>query len=98
MRRYTAPLFAALITAGAATIIATSACSRAQALESFELGERDHILAEAIGCHAECRMVGVKRTCTIRDYGCKAVCMDVPECNTMGKGTPKICAIMKTTR
>ena len=96
MRRYTSPLLAALITGGAVLVIAASGCQRAQALESFDLGERDRIIAEAPNCKVECRAVGsFRRTCMIRDPDCKAVCQDFPECNVMGKGTPKVCAIMR---
>ncbi len=95
MREYTRPLLAVAIGAAAAAVVAVS--GTALAMESFELGEHDHIIAESPGCHVECRALGgVKRICTINSYDCKAVCMDLPECNVQGRGIPKVCAIMKT--
>lgn len=97
MREYTTPLLAVAIGAAAAAVVALSGCGKALAMESFELGERDHIIAESPGCHVECRVLGgLKRVCTINAYDCKAVCMELPECNVQGRGVPKVCAIMKT--
>lgn len=71
--------------------------SRVQADESFTLGERDRIIAENPGCHADCRVRSPSlRTCTIRDFDCRAVCVEVPECGGMGKKIPRVCAIVKT--
>ncbi len=97
MRRYKTPLFAAALSAAAVWLVAVSGCSRASALESFDLGEHDHLLAEAPGCAAECRAFGTRRTCTVREYDCKVVCMDVPDCRVAGQ-IPKVCAIMPTRR
>ncbi len=98
MRAYKTPFLAAVIGAAAVAVVAFSGwVQNARAMESFELGQYDHILAESPGCHVECRALGgVKRICTINAYDCKAVCMELPECNVNGRGAPKVCAIMKT--
>ncbi len=97
MRHYTAPLITAAIGACAVVVVALSGGTPARAMETFDLGERDHILAESPGCHVECRALGgVRRVCTINNQDCRAVCMEVPECDVMGRGAPKICAILKT--
>ncbi len=91
MRWYIAPVVA---TAAVLAIVA-SGCGRAEALESFVLDEHDHIIAEAPGCYADCRVMGSRRTCTIRDFGCRVVCKTLPECRTAGGGPVKACAIVR---
>lgn len=71
--------------------------SRVQATETFMLGEHDRIIAENPGCHAECRIQSpTLRICTIRDFDCRAVCIEVPECGSIAKKAPRVCAIIKT--
>lgn len=71
--------------------------SRVQAIETFTLGEHDRIIAENPGCHAECRVqTPALRNCTIRDFDCRAVCMEVPECGNVARKAPRVCAIVKT--
>jgi hypothetical protein len=76
----------------------SSGCSRAQAVESFELGEHDKLLAEAPGCWAECRRLGPRRLCTVKDYDCKPICQVVPECKPDGMNMLKVCVVMKGQR
>jgi hypothetical protein len=97
VRRYTIPLLSGLAGAAVTALLFLGHAS-AGPMNTFELGERDHIIAEAPGCHVECRALGgFKRTCTIRDSECKPVCQDLPECNSPTRGIPKVCAIMRTT-
>ncbi len=72
-----------------------SGCSRAQAFESFELGEHDKLIAEAPGCWAECKNLGGRRLCTLKDYDCKPICQVVPECKPDGMHMLKVCVVMK---
>jgi hypothetical protein len=99
VRRYTTPLLTG-IAAGLVIAFVALGQNDARALESFELNEHDHILAESPGCHLECRVLAgtLRRTCVVRDFDCKAVCMDVPECSTAGRTPPRVCAIMRTKR
>lgn len=83
--------------AAAAATLAILHSSPVQANETFMLGEHDRIIAENPGCHAECRILSPSvRTCTIKDYDCRAVCMEVPECGNVAKKAPRVCAIVKT--
>jgi len=76
----------------------SSGCSRAQAFESFELDEHDKLIAEAPGCWAECKHLGTRRLCTLKDYGCKPICQVVPECKPDGMHMLKVCVVMKEQR
>jgi hypothetical protein len=97
VRRYSTSLLTGLLAAAGFIVITTSGgCQPARAMDSFELGQYDHILAESPGCQVECRPVGgYRRSCMVRNMDCKPVCMDLPECNVMNRGVPKVCAIMK---
>jgi hypothetical protein len=79
-------------------VIASSGVSRAQAFQSFELGEHDKLIAEASGCWSECRRVGPRRVCTLKDASCKPVCQVVPECKPDGLNMIKVCAVMRGSR
>jgi hypothetical protein len=71
--------------------------NRVGAMDSFMLGERDHIIAENPGCHAECRIQTPSlRVCTMTTFDCRAVCMEVPECVSPVKKAPRVCAIVRT--
>ncbi len=77
-----------------------SACSSAQADafgdQSFTLGEHDKIIAETFGCHADCRMAGIgRRSCTVKEMGCRAVCTELPECRLDQGGSIKVCAVVR---
>lgn len=87
----------AIAVAAAAVTFLALRTSRVQAVETFVLGEHDRIIAENPGCHAECRVqTPTVRTCVIRDYDCKAVCTEMPECAGPGQKAPRVCAIVKT--
>jgi hypothetical protein len=87
----------AITVAAAAVTFLALHTSRVEANESFILGEHDRIIAENPGCHAECRIqTPTIRTCTIKDYDCRAVCMEVPECGNVARKAPRVCAIIKT--
>jgi hypothetical protein len=74
-----------------------SGCGSAQASPgvTFTLEEHDHIIAETAGCHAECKVFGLRRTCTVSGQGCSAACFSVPECRE-GAFPVKVCAIVRT--
>lgn len=91
MNRATVPFLAAVL---AGLAVATSGCGRAQAYESFTLEAHDHLIAEAPGCNAECRIVGSTRTCSFRDPDCRAVCKTLPECRVDGR-VIKVCAVVR---
>ena len=74
----------------------STGCRRADALESFTLGPRDLIVAESRGCSADCRILTPQqRTCTVREFGCRAACTIVPECKPDGVSVLKVCAVVK---
>jgi len=75
--------------------LASSGCQRAQAFESFTLGLHDHLIAEAPGCNAECRVQGNQRSCTFHDPDCRAVCKTLPECRVDGT-LMKVCAVVRS--
>ncbi len=75
----------------------TSAEAQGQSEREFTLEEHDKIVAEAPGCSAECRIVGPNvRRCVLKDYGCAASCMTLPECRPDGLKPMKVCAVVKT--
>ena len=76
----------------------SSGCSRAQAFESFELDEHDKLLAEAPGCWSECKRLGSRRLCTLKNFECRPICQVVPECKPDGMHMLKVCVVMKGQR
>ena len=87
-------LFALSILIAAAA--SSAGCGRARALESFTLGPDDLIVAESRGCSSECRVVSPRqRACTVRDQGCRVVCMQLPQCRVDGATELKVCAVVK---
>lgn len=70
-------------------------CGRAEAFESFTLEQHDQLIAEAPGCEADCRIVGSRRTCTMKDPACRAICRTLPECRPAGESPMKVCAIVR---
>jgi hypothetical protein len=96
-RRSAVRWLAIALTTAAVTFLLLFYARRVEAHESFMLGEHDRIIAENPGCHAECRIQTPSvRTCTIRDFDCRAVCMEVPECAGAARKAPRVCAIVKT--
>jgi hypothetical protein len=75
--------------------LVSSGCQQAQAYENFTLEEHDHLIAEAPGCNAECRIQGSRRSCTFRDPDCRAVCKTLPECRVDGR-VMKVCAVVRS--
>jgi hypothetical protein len=86
------------VLAGALLGTMVSAAQRPGAFESFTLEQGDQIIAEAPGCYAECRLIGTRRSCTIREMGCKAICKTLPECRPSGTTPMKACAIVSDRR
>lgn len=84
-----------LAAAVAATWLAAAGCSRAEAFESFTLSAQDHLIAEAAGCSAECRISGNRRVCVLRDPECRAVCKVLPECRPDGAHAIQACATIR---
>jgi hypothetical protein len=76
-------------------ILVSSGSTRAQGFQTFELGEHDKLLAEAQGCWAECKRLGPRRVCTVKDFDCKPICQVVPECKPDGMNMMKVCVVMK---
>ena len=94
MRRSILTLF--LISGLGTTIVIASGCSRAEALESFTLGEHDKVIVESTGCHAECRAVTpTSRACTVKTRGCRVTCTLLPECRPDGRNAIQVCAITR---
>ena len=86
-------LVAALLAAGVA---AQQGCTSAQALETFDLGERDKVLYEAHGCFAECTVLSAqRRSCTVKGFDCKVVCQPIPECRPEGGSPVNVCVVVK---
>jgi hypothetical protein len=77
-------------------VIVSSHSTRAQMFPTFELDEHDKLIAEAPGCWAECKRMGTRRVCTLKDFNCKPVCQTVPECKPDGMHMLQVCAVMKT--
>ncbi len=89
------PFIALLVTTLSIAAVAASGCSRAEAVESFTLEEHDKIIAEAPGCYASCTALGSRRTCTIKEMDCRAVCQTLPECKIDARPI-RVCAIVRT--
>jgi hypothetical protein len=86
---------AALILAGATVLVAVGAdVARARPYETFTLEKHDKII-EAPGCYASCSTFGARRSCTLKDMDCKAVCVTVQECRPDGMNPVKVCAVVK---
>jgi hypothetical protein len=86
----------AMLAVGVAAGTVVSGCSRAEAFESFELGQHDKLIAEAPGCWSECRQMGAgRRLCTLKNGDCKAICSTVPECKPDGMHAIQVCVVMK---
>jgi hypothetical protein len=76
--------------------LATASCKPAEALESFTLRPQDRIVAEARGCRVECTPTAAsQRTCIVRELGCRAVCIPLPECRPDGTHVLQACAIVR---
>ena len=92
MHQHVIPLGAAL----ALVALGASGCGQARAWDSFTLEQHDKIIAEAPGCHAECRVVGgSRRECTVSQYDCRALCTTLPDCRPAGRPI-QVCAVVKT--
>lgn len=86
------------VLAGALLGTIVSAAQGPTAFESFTLEQGDQIIAEAPGCYAECRAIGTRRTCAVREMGCKAICKTLPECRPSGMTPMKACAVVRERR
>ena len=96
MRATTASLV--LVIGALLGILVSSGSTRAQGFQSFELGEHDKLLAEAQGCWADCKRMGARRVCTVKDFDCKPICQVVPECKPDGMHAIQVCVVMKGVR
>jgi hypothetical protein len=92
MRQTTIPLLAVAVLAGLA--LSWSGCQQVQAYDGFTLDEHDHLIAEAPGCNAECRISGKQRLCSFHDPDCHAVCKTLTECRVDGR-VMKVCAVVR---
>jgi hypothetical protein len=83
----------------ASLLMGASACSRAEAFESFTLDGDDKLIVEAPGCNSECKVLAPgRRVCTVKDFDCRAVCQPIPECRPDGTHMLKACAVIRTRR
>ena len=94
MRRHLVPVLAVL----AVAIFAGASIARARPYENFTLEEHDKIIAETPGCHASCTVTGNRRTCTVKDFDCKAVCTALQECKPDGLRPMKVCAVIRESK
>ncbi len=91
-------LMVALGLAGGIAIgVAGTSIARAQSSDTFTLEQHDQIIVEQQGCYAECRVLGMRRLCTLKNAGCKTVCRTLPECSINGKAM-QVCAVIKAER
>jgi hypothetical protein len=94
VRRHIVPALAIL----AVAIFTCTSIARAKPYESFTLEEHDKIIAETPGCFASCTVMGTKRTCTVKDFNCKAVCTLLQECKPDGLRPMKVCAVIRESK
>jgi hypothetical protein len=94
VRRLIAPVLAALATG----IAIGATMARARPYETFLLDPGDKIIAETPGCFATCTVAGNRRTCTVRDLYCKAVCTSLSECKPDGIHAMKVCAVVRESK
>jgi branched-subunit amino acid transport protein AzlD len=86
---------AALAVAAATVVVAVTAdVARARPYETFTLATHDRLI-EAPGCYASCSAMGVKRTCTVKEFDCKVLCATIPECKPDGLSPVQVCAVVK---
>jgi hypothetical protein len=89
--------FATIALAAAAVTFVVLRAGGVQANETFVLEEKDRIIAETPGCHAECRVQGARRICAIQSFDCRAVCQEIPECSPHPTARHlRVCAIVKS--
>ena len=93
MRRHLIP-FLCLAAVG---IIVSADLARARPYETFILEAGDKLVAESPGCYANCTAAGNRRTCTVKEMDCKAVCVQIPECKPDGLRPLKACAVVRET-
>jgi hypothetical protein len=94
VRRHLVPVLAVL----AVALFAGASIARARPYESFTLEEHDKIIAETPGCFANCAVMGARRTCTVKDFQCKAVCTTLQECKPDGLRAMKVCAVIRESK
>jgi len=76
--------------------LAATACSRADAAATVELGPHDKIIVESGGCHAECTLrEPTRRSCVVREMGCRIACTTLPECRPDGGSAVTVCAVVR---
>jgi hypothetical protein len=94
VRRHTVPVLAVL----AVALFAGASIARARPYENFTLDEHDKIIAETPGCYASCTVSGTRRTCTVKDFDCRAVCTALQECKPDGLRPMKVCAVIRESK
>jgi hypothetical protein len=94
LRRHIVPWLAVL----AVVLFAGVSVARARPYETFTLEEHDKIIAETPGCHASCTVTGARRTCTVKDFDCRAVCTAIQECKPDGVRPVKVCAVIRESK
>ena len=94
MRRHIVPVLAVLAVAA----FVGASVARARPYETFTLDAGDKIIAETPGCHASCTVTGARRTCTVKDFDCKAVCTAIQECKPDGIRPLKVCAVIRESK
>jgi hypothetical protein len=94
VRRNIVPVLAVV----AVALFVGASVARARPYESFTLDQGDKIIAETPGCYANCTLQGTRRTCTVKDFDCKAVCTAIQECKPDGVRPLKVCAVIRESK
>jgi hypothetical protein len=94
VRRNIAPALAVL----AVALFVSASVALARPYESFTLEQHDKVIAETPGCYASCTVMGSRRTCTVKDFDCKAVCTTLQECKPDGVRPIKVCAVIRESK
>jgi len=94
VKRHIVPVLAVV----AVALFVGASVARARPYESFTLEAGDKIIAETPGCFASCTASGSRRTCTVKEFDCKAVCTALQECKPDGIRPIKVCAVIRESK
>ncbi len=95
MRRHIVPVLAVL----AVALFVGASVARARPYESFtlEAARQDHRRDPGL-LRLAARCTGTRRTCTVKDFDCKAVCTAIQECKPDGIRPIKVCAVIRESK
>ena len=94
MKRHIVPVLAVV----AVALFVGASVARARPYESFTLEAGDKIIAETPGCYASCVTQGNRRSCSVKEFDCKAVCTALQECKPDGIRPIKVCAVIRESK